>query len=78
MGHTFLGLPMSQDAMIVAEVKMAWAMRNPTRRKVGEVVTEHMSLKVFGNGNIFERGTHVPVTNMGYFKPPTNVFLLPL
>jgi hypothetical protein len=28
-----------------------------------------------GEGSIFERGAHVPVTHMAFFKPPATAFL---
>lgn len=39
------------------------------------MVTEFNSSKLVCEGNVFERGPHVPVTQMGYFKPPMETFL---
>ena len=47
----------------------------PSRRDYGDVVAELSSLKLVGEGSIFERGPHVPVTHMGYFKPPADAFV---
>ena len=51
-------------------MRAAWESAVPSRRDYRDVVSELSSLKVVGEGSVFERGPHVPVTNMGYFKPP--------
>lgn len=50
----------------------------PTRRDYGEVVTELNLSKFVGEGRVFDRGPHVPVAHMGYFKPPIDAFLAEL
>ena len=47
----------------------------PLRRDYGDLVSELSSLKMVGEGSVFEREPHVPVTHMGYFKPPAEAFL---
>ena len=32
-------------------------------------------MQMVGEGSIFERGAHVPVTHMAFFKPPATAFL---
>lgn len=61
-----------------AAVRAAWATAKPNRRDYGMVVTELNSSKLVGEGSIFERGPHVPVTHMKYFKPPADAFLADL
>ena len=39
------------------------------------MVSELNSSKLVGEGSVFERGAHVPVTHMGFFKPPKDAFL---
>lgn len=33
------------------------------------------ALKLVEEGSVFKRGAHVPITHIGYFKPPADVFL---
>ena len=47
----------------------------PARRDYGDVVAELSSLNLVGEGSVFERGPHVPVTHMGYFKPAADPFV---
>ena len=61
-----------------AALRIAWATLKPERRDYGEVVTGLNSLKLVGEGSVFERGPHVPVTHLGYFKPPADAFLADL
>ena len=56
-------------------VRAAWESAVPSRRDYGDVVAELSSLKLVGEGSVFERGPHVPVTHMGYFKPPADAFV---
>lgn len=56
-------------------VRSAWATGTPRRSDYGDVVSELNTLKLVGEGSVFERGPHVPVTHLGYFKPPTDAFL---
>ena len=53
----------------------AWATASPERRDYGTVVTELNSLKLVGEESVVERGHHVPVTHMGYFKPLADAFV---
>lgn len=61
-----------------ALLRAAWATLKPSRRDFGAVVTELNASRLVGEGGIFERGPHVPVTHMGYFKPPTDAFFTEL
>jgi len=54
----------------VDATRAAWAIAKPERRNYGTVVTELNSSRLVGEGSVLERGPHVPVTHMGYFKPP--------
>lgn len=60
------------------EVRTAWAVGKPGRHDFAAVVTELNASKLVGEGSVFERGAHVPVTHMGYFKAPTDAFLTEL
>lgn len=62
----------------VAQLRAAWERLAPTRKDYGKVVTELNALKLVGEGSVFERGSHVPITHMGYFKPPADAFLADL
>lgn len=67
---------MANDAGDAAEAMVAaWKAGKPTRRDYADVASELTSLKLVGEGSIFERGPHVPITHMGYFKPPPDAFL---
>jgi hypothetical protein len=59
----------------LAALKTAWKVATPTRRDFGAVVSELQSMQMVGEGSIFERGAHVPVTHMAFFKPPATAFL---
>lgn len=56
-------------------LRAAWESASPSRRDYGDVVAELSSLKLVGEGSVFERGPHVPVTHMGFFKPPADAFI---
>lgn len=58
----------------VGGLRAAWVTAKPKRRDYGTVVAELNSLKSVGEGRGFERGLHVPVTYLGYFKPPRTHF----
>lgn len=51
-------------------LRAAWATAKPKRRDYGTVVAELNSLKLVGEGSVFKRDPHAPVTHMGYFKLP--------
>jgi uncharacterized membrane protein YgcG len=59
----------------VAALRSAWKAATPTRQDFGAVVSELQSMQMVGKGSIFERGAHVPVTHMAFFKPPATAFL---
>lgn len=52
-----------------------WAGAKPARHDYAAVVTELNASKLVGEGSVFERGPHVPITHLGYFKPPVDAFL---
>lgn len=56
-------------------VRAAWAVAKPQRRDYGAIVTELNSALMVGEGEIYERGPYVPITHMGFFKPPADAFL---
>ena len=56
-------------------VRAGWESAVPARRDYGHVVAELSSLKLVGEGSVFERGPHAPVTHMGYFKPAADAFV---
>ena len=58
-----------------AILRAAWAAAAPAKKDYGLVVSAFNSSKLVGEGSTFERGAHVPVTHMGYFKPPKGAFL---
>jgi hypothetical protein len=59
----------------IAALRASWKATAPTRQDFGAVVSELQSLEKVGEGSIFERGAHVPVTHMAFFKPPATSFL---
>jgi hypothetical protein len=59
----------------LAALRTAWKAATPTRRDFGAVASELQSMQMVGEGSIFERGAHVPVTHMAFFKPPATAFL---
>ena len=59
-------------------VRAAWSTAKPERRDFGTVATELNSIKLLGEGNVFEKDFHGPVTHMRYFMPPSDVFLFDL
>lgn len=62
-------LEASKDAMTMARVKVAWVAGRPVHRVIGEVVTELTSLKLVGEGGIFERRPHVLLHTSGTSNP---------
>ena len=59
----------------LAALRTAWKAASPICRDFGAVVSELQSMQMVGEGSIFERGAHVPVTHMAFFKPPATAFL---
>lgn len=51
-----------------------WSTSKPNRHDYSAVLNELNAAKIFGNGIIFERGPHVPIGHMAYFKPPMDDF----
>jgi hypothetical protein len=41
----------------------------------GEVVAELNPAQMVGAGRVFERGSHVPITLLAFFKPPATPFV---
>lgn len=62
----------------VASACAAWKTLPPTRPDYAAVVTLMNANKLVGEASVFERGPHVPVTHMGYFRPPTDAFQVEL
>jgi hypothetical protein len=59
----------------LAALGSAWRVATPARQDFGAVVSELQYLQMVGEGSMFERGSHVPVTHMSFFKPLTTAFL---
>ena len=59
-------------------VRAAWAAVTPKRSDYASVVAEIQAAKALGDSGCFERGPHVPITHMGYFRPPNDAFLIEL
>jgi hypothetical protein len=65
----------SRDAdAAVGRVTTAWKTAESNHSDYGLAVAELNSSQMVGNGNVFERGSHVPVTQLAYFKPPASAF----
>jgi hypothetical protein len=58
-----------------ASLRPVWKAVTPTCQEFGAVVSELQSMQMVGEWSIFERGAHIPVTHMAFFKPPATVFL---
>lgn len=56
-------------------VRAEWAVAKPARQDYAAVVSGFNASKLVGEGSVFERGAHVPVTHVGYLKPPGSAFL---
>ena len=67
--------PASATAHPELAVRTAWETAVPSRRDYGDMIAELSSLKLMGEESIFERGLHVAVTHMGYFKQPSDAFI---
>jgi hypothetical protein len=59
----------------LAALRTAWKAATPTRQDFGAFVSELQSMQMVGEGSIFERGAHVPVTHMAFFMPPATASL---
>ena len=62
----------------IANVRAAWAVSQLGRAQYAKVVQELNTIKMVGEGRIFDRGPHVPVTHMAYLKPPVYAFFTKL
>lgn len=56
-------------------MRTAWATIEPGCTDFGAVLIEVNSSKLISKGSVLERGAHVPINDMGYFKPPQDAFL---
>lgn len=56
-------------------VRVAWATAKPTRLGYVAVVNKSNAAKVVGERGALQRAPQVPVTHLGYFKPPIDAFL---
>lgn len=56
------------------ELRAMWSSAKPTRHDFAAVVNELNSLKLCGKASVFERGAHVPITHMAFFKAPIDAF----
>jgi hypothetical protein len=66
----------SSDAdAVVGLVRKAWKRAEPNHSECGLAVAELNSSQMVGNGSVFERVNHVPVTHLDLFKPPASDFL---
>ena len=60
------------------EIRALWSSAKPTRHDFAAVVNELNSIKLVGEGSVFERGNHVPITHMALFKAPLDAFAVDL
>jgi hypothetical protein len=65
----------ASESDALRNLKAAWKEATPTTGDYGEAVAELNSAQMVGQGSVFERGSHVPVTHMAFFKPPATSFL---
>lgn len=59
-------------------MRASWSTLKSGRRIFGKVVTELNDSKLVGEGSVSNRGPHVQVTDMKYFNPPADAFLMNL
>lgn len=59
-------------------LRASWGVAKPSRQDYGKEVTEVKASRLVGEGRVFERGPHVSVTHMGFFKPPSDALLTEL
>lgn len=55
-----------------------WVALKPNRSNYFLVVQELNGSKLMGECNVFERGSFVSLTHMGYFRPQTDAFIADL
>lgn len=60
------------------ELRALWTTVKPTRHDFAAVVNDLNSLKLVGEASVFDRGAHVPITHMAFFKAPIDAFLTDL
>jgi hypothetical protein len=60
----------TSDKATVAALRSVLNAATPTRQDFGAVLSELQSKQMVGEGLIFEREAHVPVTHMAFFKTP--------
>ena len=56
------------------DIRALWASAKPTRHDFAAVVNELNSIKLVGEGSVFERGNYVPITHMDFFKAALDAF----
>lgn len=61
-----------------AGLRTLWAAAKPTRHDYAAFVNEINSLKLVGEASVFDRGSHVPITDMDFFKVPVDAFVTDL
>lgn len=65
-----------QSAEKMSELRERWSLAKPNRNDFAAVVTDIKVENLVCETSTFERGPHVLMTHMGYFKPPTDSFLV--
>lgn len=70
--------PTDQDNEGSQAVRAAWSTPEQTTVDYAVVVDELNASKLVGGERAFKRGSHVPITIMGYFNPNTDAFLVEL
>lgn len=68
----------NDDSSTLSALRAMWATAKPTWHDYDAVVNELNGAKLVGNGSVFERGPHVPIGHMAYFKPPMDAFAVDL
>ena len=63
---------------LTSELQEKWAVAKPTKVDFAAVVTDINATKLVGEASVFERGPHLPITHMAYFKPNMDAFLVEL
>ena len=67
-----------EEVRAVGRFQTSWRTTEPKREEFGKFVTEQNAMRSVGQGGVFERGAHVPVSHFGYFRPPLDAFLTKL
>jgi hypothetical protein len=65
----------ADERVALRNLKTAWKGATPENGDYGEAVAELNSSQMVGEGSVFERGSHVPITHLAFFKPPATSFL---